>query len=207
MARTKAQDFEEKKRLILDKAALVFAKDGMEKASMNRIAVSADISKSLLYHYYPSKEALLYAIISSHLLELEQALRHADRADQAPITRLETLVITVLEVYRGADEKHQVQLNTLKTLPLHQQEEITLIMRRIIRQFSDILIVIKPELAKEAHDYLFPLTMSLFGMLNWVYTWFRDEGKLSRHDYARLATQLMLKGLDGLRLTPSPLHG
>jgi hypothetical protein len=37
--------------------------------------------------------------------------------------------------------------------------------------------------------------MSLFGMLNWVYTWFRDEGPLSRDAYAGIVTTLMLEGV------------
>jgi TetR/AcrR family transcriptional regulator len=32
-----------------------------------------------------------------------------------------------------------------------------------------------------------PLTMSLFAMLNWAYTWFKEDGPMSRADYARLA--------------------
>ena len=36
--------------------------------------------------------------------------------------------------------------------------------------------------------------MSLFGMLNWHYLWFREGRSLSRADYARLATQLIIAG-------------
>ena len=39
-----------------------------------------------------------------------------------------------------------------------------------------------------------PLTMSLFGMLNWNYMWFRPGGPLGREDYARLAVGLVLDG-------------
>ncbi len=40
--------------------------------------------------------------------------------------------------------------------------------------------------------------MSLFGLLNWHYTWFRDGGPLSRADYAKLATRLFLDGAKAL---------
>ena len=63
MARTRAQDFEEKRRVILDCAAQVFAEQGMDKASMSQIAAQAQVSKALLYHYYPGKDALIFAII------------------------------------------------------------------------------------------------------------------------------------------------
>jgi len=78
MARTRAADFEEKQRVILDHAAQVFADQGMEKASMSQIATVAQVSKALLYHYYPSKDALIFAIIMGHLEELDAAIEAAD---------------------------------------------------------------------------------------------------------------------------------
>ncbi|MEQ9296084.1 MAG: helix-turn-helix domain-containing protein, partial [Roseibium album] len=80
MARTRASDFEEKQHGLLLTAANVFATQGMEKASMSQIAQEAGVSKSLLYHYYPSKGALIFAIIHSHLAILDQALEKADEA-------------------------------------------------------------------------------------------------------------------------------
>jgi TetR/AcrR family transcriptional regulator len=42
------------------------------------------------------------------------------------------------------------------------------------------------------------VTMSLFGMLNWFYMWFRGNGAISRADYAKLATQLLVGGVRSL---------
>ena len=63
MARTRAVDFAEKQHAILVAAASVFAEQGMEKASMAQIALRAQVSKALLYHYYPSKDALIFGIV------------------------------------------------------------------------------------------------------------------------------------------------
>ena len=57
MARTRASDFEEKQHGLLMSAAAVFAEQGMEKASMAQVASQSNVSKALLYHYYPSKDA------------------------------------------------------------------------------------------------------------------------------------------------------
>ena len=77
MARTRASDFEEKQHSILKSAAAVLAEQGMDKASMAQIANHCQVSKALLYHYYPSKNELLFAIIHTHLVELEAALAAA----------------------------------------------------------------------------------------------------------------------------------
>lgn len=199
MARTRAADFEEKQRIILDHAAQVFADQGMEKASMSQIATVAQVSKALLYHYYPSKDALIFAIITTHLEGLDTAIEEADDPSLPPQQRLRNLVGAVLENYRGADNQHKVQLNATSALSDAQKAEITAIERRIVRRFSVVLDLVNPGLNTKERPLLMPVTMSLFGMMNWVYMWFRDGGRISREDYADVATTLILEGIKSVR--------
>ena len=199
MARTRASDFEEKQHGLLLTAASVFATQGMEKASMSQIAQEAGVSKSLLYHYYPSKGALIFAIIQSHLAILDEALAKADDPSLPPEKRLLQLVRTVLDSYRGADDQHKVQLNAGPALSEEQKAEIIAIERRIVRHFSNVLKDIHPELANPDRPLLMPVTMSLFGMMNWVYMWFKEGGPISREDYAKVATTLILEGVKKVR--------
>lgn len=199
MARTRAADFEEKQRGILDRAAQVFAEQGMEKASMSQIASVAQVSKALLYHYYPSKDALIFAIIITHLEGLDAAIEAADDPSLPPQQRLRQLVGTVLENYRGADNQHKVQLNATAALSDAQKAEITALERGIVRRFSAVLDQINPGLNTRERPLLMPVTMSLFGMMNWVYMWFRDGGKITREDYADVATTLILEGIKAVR--------
>lgn len=195
MARPRARDFDAKRHGLLVEAARTFAELGMERASMARIAEAAGVSKSLLYHYYPSKDALIHAIVATHLEALDAALAEADDPGLAPRARLRRLVSTVLEAYRGADDFHKVQLNAVDALPPAERASIRAIERRIVGRVSAVFAAIRPDLAAGEPPLLMPVTMSLFGMLNWVYMWFRDGGALSREDYAELATGLVLDGV------------
>ncbi|GAB4264968.1 MAG: TetR/AcrR family transcriptional regulator [Pararhodobacter sp.] len=195
MARPRAADFEDKQRAILTSAASVLAEQGMDKASMAQIASQAGVSKALLYHYYPGKDALIFDIIRTHLEKLDAAVAEADDPSLDPRARLRRLVGAVLETYRDADNYHKVQLNGTPTLPTDQKEEIHAIERRIVRRFSAVLRLVSPGL-DAAH--LMPVTMSLFGMMNWVYMWFKDGGPVSRADYADIATALVLDGVQGV---------
>jgi AcrR family transcriptional regulator len=199
MARTRAADFEEKQRVILDHAAQVFAEQGMEKASMSQIASVAQVSKALLYHYYPGKDALIFAIIITHLEGLDAAIEAADDPALPPEQRLRKLVGTVLDNYRGADNEHKVQLNASAALGDEQKAEIMAVERRIVRRFSAVLDQINPGLNTRDRPLLMPVTMSLFGMMNWVYMWFKDGGRISREDYADVATTLILEGIKAVR--------
>lgn len=199
MARTRADDFEAKQRGILTSAAAVFAKMGMDKASMAQIATHSNVSKALLYHYYPSKDALIFDIIRSHLAELDAAIEAADRPEKAPQIRLRLMVRQVLENYRNADDHHKVQLMGSSTLQPEQLTEIQAIERRIVRRFSAVIGMINTNLDGEERPLLMPVTMSLFGMLNWVYMWFREDGPITREDYADVATTLLLEGMKAVR--------
>ncbi len=199
MARTRAVDFEEKQRGILDHAAEVFARQGMDKASMSLIASHAQVSKALLYHYYPSKDALIFAIILAHLEELDIAVEEADDPSLPPEQRLRLLVGAVLETYRGADNQHKVQLNAASALSDDQKAEILALERQIVRRFACLLDEINPELNDKNRPLLTPVTMSLFGMMNWMYMWFKEGGRISREDYADVATTLILEGIKAVK--------
>ncbi|MDO5642683.1 MAG: TetR/AcrR family transcriptional regulator [Paracoccus sp. (in: a-proteobacteria)] len=198
MARTRATDFAEKQQDLLRNAAAVIAEQGMDKASMAQIAERAGVSKALLYHYYPGKDALIFAIIETHLLEVDEAVAAADDASLDDHARLRNLVAAMLEIYRGADNEHVVQLNAKRALSADQQQALAGIERRIVRRFSVVIDSINPGL-KEGRPLLLPVTMSLFGMMNWVYMWFRDDGVLTRRDYADIATTLILEGVKAVR--------
>ena len=195
MARTRATDFEDKRRGILEHAAAVFAEQGMEKASMAQIAAHGQVSKALLYHYYPSKDALIFAIITTHLEELDAAIAAAEEPALPPQARLRRLVGAVLENYRGADNEHKVQLNASSALSPEQRAEILAIEKRIVKRFALVLREINPGLDTPERPLLTPVTMSLFGMMNWVYMWFKEGGRITRDDYADVATTLILEGI------------
>lgn len=199
MARTRALDFEEKQRAILDYAAKVLATMGVDKASMSQIAAQAQVSKALLYHYYPSKDALIFAIINAHLQELDAALEKGDDPGLKGPARLRLLVGIVLENYRGADDRHKVQLNASSALTEEQKLAITEVERRIVRRFAAVLRDISPRLDSKERPLLMPVTMSLFGMMNWMYMWFKDGGRVSREDYAEVATTMILEGIKAVR--------
>lgn len=197
MARTRAKDHNEKRDAILRQAAIVFARDGYDRATMARLASECGVSKALLYHYYTSKETLLFDILQNHLAELVDAVEEADDPSLAPEMRLQKLVVGLLEAYRDADAEHKVQLAALSLLPEAEQEQLKALERLLVAIFSEAVKAVEPSLF-DGTMLLKPVTMSLFGMLNWVYMWFRDGGTLSREDYGKLATQLLVGGLKGL---------
>ncbi|MEM7441197.1 MAG: helix-turn-helix domain-containing protein [Pseudomonadota bacterium] len=71
MARTIAKNYDEKRGLILDRAARLFADEGFDRASVNSVAQACDISKANIYHYYKSKDEILFDILDKYLSALQ----------------------------------------------------------------------------------------------------------------------------------------
>jgi hypothetical protein len=134
---------------------------------------------------------VLFDIISDHLLHLVEAIKEVGDTGSEPREKLHAMTAALLDAYRNADAEHQVQINDLKLLPPDKQDMLKDLERDLVRRFSDVIARAVPDLAE---DLLKPVTMSLFGMLNWNYLWFREGRGLTRADYARLATELILTG-------------
>lgn len=197
MARSRARDHGEKRTAILRQAAVAFARDGYDRATMAGLAAGCGVSKALLYHYYASKEALLADVIGTHLQALVDAVEAADDPALAPEERLETLVAALLEAYRDADAEHKVQVGSLRLLPEPAQAELKALERRLVEIFAEVVRALRPELFSDGR-LVKPVTMGLFGMLNWAFMWFRDDGPVGRRQYAGLATRILVGGVRGL---------
>lgn len=191
MARPRARDYDDKRKLILEHAAELFAQRGYGGASITMIAEACGVSKALLYHYYSDKEALLFDIIDEHLSHLVEVVEAAIVEDAEPRDKLNAITVALLEAYRNADAQHQVQINNLKLLPADRQQQLKNLERDLVRHFSRAIAQAVPDLHE---DLLKPVTMSLFGMLNWHYLWFREGRGLSRTAYAHLVTELIVSG-------------
>lgn len=201
MARTRSQDYDAKRLAILRESARLFARHGYAGTSIAMVAAGCGVSKALLYHYYPDKEAVLFDILSSHLKALVARVEEAAAAPGPARERLQRLAVALLEAYRDADAEHQVQIAGLKLLPADRQEALKALERRLVALFASALAEAVPRLA--GSGLLTPVTMSLFGMLNWHYLWFREGGAMGRADYARLAARLIEAGAEAACAGPA----
>ena len=161
------------------------------------LAEASGGSKAWIYHYYPSKEAVLFDLLRSYTDDLLAVVTAADDDALAPRDRLRALIAAILHSYDHAQSRHAAILNDLARLSAEQQHEIRAAQRQVVDVVARVLALVDPRLA-DRPDVLTPLTMSLFGMLNWHYRWFRSDGPLSRDDYVDMVTGLMLDGLDGV---------
>jgi AcrR family transcriptional regulator len=194
MARTQAADYDERKEAIVETAAALFARDGFNGASVADIAKRGKISKSLIYHYYQSKEDILYDVMISHVRALENAAREAVAGEAAPARKLRELAHRFMALYVGAADRHKVLLNDLDHVPKARRAEIVAVQRGLIEIVQKLCVEIEPALKRKSGQS-FSAAMLFFGMINWTHTWFDPRGPISAGALAEMAVDLTLGGL------------
>ena len=187
MARRQAADYEEKRGAIVDEAARLFAAKGFAGASLSELADACGMSKSLFYHYYPSKEAILAGLMNEHMDELLTAIDGGPEAD--PQSALQAFARELLRLYAGAADKQKVMLYELGYLPKDQRREIVAKERRLIAYVEAIIQRARP---RQEKGVLRARAMLFFGMLNWTHTWLKSGGAVSRDDVADMAARTIL---------------
>lgn len=204
MARPIAADHDTKRRAILKAAARLFASQGYDRASMAEIAAACGVSKALVYHYHANKDQLLFDIIRSHLDDLVVAVEEVDQR-LSPHARLAGMITALLEAYQHADEEHQIQISDMKRLPDDTKKELIARERLLVRHFSNAIAAAHPDL-EGRKELLMPLTMNLFGMMNWKFMWFRQNGPVSHEDFAALVMTMINSGAAAVAAAQTP-HG
>ena len=191
MARPQSPDYDKRRQVIDEAAGHLYARRGFQGASIADLAKACGTSKALIYHYFNSKEDILYEVMAAHLDDLVEA---ADDAMQvgSPRERLRALTLAFMRLYVGAQDSHKVLLNELENLPAARRAEVVAKQRRTIAIVESLVRDIRPE----TNPITLPLTMLFFGMINWTHTWFRPGGRMKAEEIADLGVDLFLNGLD-----------
>lgn len=95
---------------LIEATARILVREGFDRASTNRIAEAAGVSIGSLYQYYPSKEALVAAVIDRHQQELMQVVRNAlAEVSALPLEEgVRRLIAVAIDAHRVNPKLHRV---------------------------------------------------------------------------------------------------
>ena len=180
---------------VLDVAVRAFNEFGYDATSMGTLADRLGLSKSAIYHHFPSKDHLLEAALDEALGGLEGVLAEPAAVTGAPSARLqhvlrravEVLVerlpyVTLLLRLRGNTDVERSALNRRREF-----DRAVAALVVVARDAGELRSDIDPRIAERL----------LFGMINSIVEWYRPEGP---EDAARLAEDVLAVAVDGLRM-------
>ncbi len=198
MPRGRAKGYDDQRELILARAATLFANRGYPGTSMNEVAQACGLSKATLYHYYDDKYTILVSIAEGHVQRLHALVAEVTAERLGPEDHLRELIARIVEEYAGAQHAHRVLTEDVRFLNDADRERILGKEREVVSGFAKAVTALRPELKKARLPK--PLTMLLFGMINWMFTWMKPSGALDHASIAPIVADLFLGGLPAVKL-------
>ena len=178
---------------LLREAASIFARKGYHSTTMRDIAAETEVSLAGLYYYFKAKEEILF-LISERCFDavIERGEKEVGRR-APPEERLAALVRGHLGYFISNLNEMKVLSHESDSLRGRYRDVIQEKKRRYVQLVQELVAEIQPDLPVKQHRVA---TLSLFGMMNWIYTWYA-KGKFPAID--AIADQMTSIFLDGYR--------
>ncbi len=200
MPRGRAANYETTREQILARAAELFAQQGYTATSMNQVATACGVSKPSLYHYVRDKYQLLVEIAQDHIARLKALVAQVNaEAAATPEARVRRLIQVFIAAYADSQAAHRVLTEDVKFLNDADRDRILNGQREVVAAFAEAIAAARPELRSAQMDK--PLTMLLFGMMNWMFTWLRTDGALTHAAMGPVVADLFFGGLPAVQLS------
>jgi AcrR family transcriptional regulator len=178
-------------------AARLFHDRGYHRTSMSDIAEAANLAKPSLYHYVRSKDELLAEIHSMFMDPLLQKAQSRSGQGLEPEAELREIIFDIIDLNRSLPGFVRVFHEYVRDLPEGVAAEIQRKRDKFEGQVADVITsIIGDGLADPVKRRV--VVLSVFGVCNWAYHWYRPDGPLDSRSIADLMTDFALHGLRGL---------
>jgi TetR/AcrR family transcriptional regulator, cholesterol catabolism regulator len=158
---------------VLAHATEVFCEKGYEGASMRDLSRAAGMSLAGLYHYFGSKEHLLYLIQKHTFTTILEKLKSRLDDSASPEQRIRIFIENHLEYFLDNQPGMKVLSHEDEALKNGLGSEIAAIKREYYRICLGLMEALKRERGLDFDART--AVMSLFGMMNWIYTWYNPR--------------------------------
>ncbi|MGA9897238.1 MAG: TetR/AcrR family transcriptional regulator [Terriglobales bacterium] len=185
--------FDRRLNKILLHATEVFYEKGYAGASMRDLSRASGMSLSGLYYYFESKEKLLYLIQKETFTTIVERLRERLEAVSDPEQRIRIFILNHLEYFLVNRRAMKVLSHEDDVLKNGFGAEVAGIKREYYRLCVGLLDDYRRERKLEGSSRLAVLT--LFGMMNWIYTWYNPRVDADAEEIAGKMGDIFLRGV------------
>ncbi len=185
--------FDRRLSKILDHATAIFSDKGFEGASMRDLSRACGMSLAGLYYYFESKDELLYLIQKDLFTTVMELLRERLGGVADPEARVRIFIHNHVEFFLGKPKAMKVLSHEDDVLPDALGAEIAKLKRQYYHCCADVIAALKQEKKLEFNSRA--AVMSLFGMINWLHTWYNPKVDGSADVLADEIGNVFLRGI------------
>ena len=172
-----SRNYDEKLQRILKASAKIFAEKGFHRTSVRDIARATKMSLAGLYYYFTTKEELLYLIQERCFVTLLQRWERAATSEMDARTRIRVFAENHLSFFCHNMHEMRVMAHEDESLTGEFQDKILVLKRRYVKVVMDLIGELQEQEGGKGVD-LRVATFALFGMMNWIYTWYQPKRDL-----------------------------
>jgi AcrR family transcriptional regulator len=196
MARTRSENYDDIQRGILVAARGLFANQGYMRASIADLAEACKLSRGALYHYFDSKEAILFAILDEHVHQMIVDVEAAIANHSSTLDQFRAAIRAIVDLNARSPQEQRLILNDLTFLGEDDQQTIKSLERQIVDLITGLLVQLdnKGKIVKRTKKIY---AMMLFGTLNFSHTWYDPKGGIGPAEFADMVVDQFLHGIAG----------
>jgi len=183
--------YDEKLVQILQSACGIFAEKGYHHASVRDVAAATGVSPAGLYYYFRSKEELLFLILDHCLASLLSQIRNATGGVEDPEERIRAVIRTHLGFFLEHREEMRILAQEWEALSGRFLEDVLMRQREYAALVLRTLRELRPQISRKE---LRASAMALFGILTWMYQWYRPHRDLAVDELADHFARIFLDG-------------
>lgn len=204
MARTAGSDGEKTEAAIREAATSLIARYGYEAVSMRQLAAQVGVQPAALYRYFPTKEDLLYSLLSDHMQALLASWDDKRPNVPSPTARLAAFVDNHIRFHVA--RRHDTHISNMELRSLSPEK-----LTHILRLRSAYEKELRQILRDGADQHLFIIedvtltAMAIIQMVTGVITWFRPDERLSVDEVAETYHKMTMR-LTGAQTTGETPH-
>jgi TetR/AcrR family transcriptional regulator, cholesterol catabolism regulator len=183
----------EKRVLIREAAARLFAEKGFEKTTTREISGYAGISNAALYYYFDSKEEILYQILDETMSTGLQLISEIAESQMDIKAKLACILRTHAA---SAVDFHKMKL-LVHDLKYLDSVHLDLIRGRQRKYVNELISVLQEVRRKGMMRPLDPkaCAFAFFGMVSWAYRWYDPAGTIRPSKLAKIFSEIFTKGI------------
>ena len=185
--------YDERLERLLSTAAEVFAAKGYHSSTMRDLSRATGMSLAGMYYYVEGKDELLATIQQRCFQQVLDGARQAVAGGTEPADSLRRLIRHHMTFFT----EHMPEMKVLS----HEADSLTPQRRRPInrlkRDYVNLLVELLGQAVPQLGERMDPRVagLALFGMMNWIYTWYKPDGDVAPDALAEQLTELYLHGL------------
>lgn len=186
--------FIHKQEQLFNTAAALFAEKGYHGTSIKDLARAIGLQKGSLYHYFNSKEELLFRLLDEYVTEALDNIEAICALEIAPVEKLRRFMLFYSGFYAGDRDRLVLLINDIDKLGGTYREQIIEKERRYYQSLTGIFSQLQAGGMMKAMPQAVA-AFAFFGMVHYTCKWFQKDGAITAGELSEMFLEIFTRGI------------